>query len=360
MTHPARTINTMSVETPAGFRTFNLVFGDITSSQDPLVIASSWRVFENIGGQVISAFERQGVKFDQLSPIINLGNGIATFSVDVNDSIHPWRLLVVGLPGAEGRAEVTDQLEKDFKSGIWSLFGSLAALELRGECFNAISLPMLGGNREYSPEFVVSTLLDHAVEWLKTSRSMRTINAWVHEEEMAQVWIEAMDTVLHRRTVSSTADSVTQALIDEILSHLVNSRSLQLLPFEAPSRGIALELGSGEVSIQRLATFSRVLVEQMVKKMVTRYGLSWKGNLWEGITSLARANIVAPWIISHFHTLRVLGNESVHGLAEAEYVPTDLQDSDLVPVLACLGRVLDFWQSLDGNDESINPHPCST
>jgi len=352
MTHPARTVNTMSIETPTGFRTFNLVAGDITTSQDPLVIASSWRIVDSIGGQVINAFKRHGIGFDHLSPIINLGNGIGTFIVEAIENPSPWRLLVVGLPGAEHLEEISEQVKQDFKRGIWSLFGSLAALELRNESYTAISIPVLGGNRSFPREFVASTLLGQAVEWLKTSRSMHTINAWVYDEEMVPVWIEAMDSVLHRRTVSSTADSVAQALIDEILSQLDSSVSLQRPPLEASSTGIALELRTGEVSIQRLATFSRVLTEQMIKEIVVTHGLSWTGNLWEGITGLARHDIVAPWIISHFHTLRVLGNETVHATAAVKYMPTDLQDSDLVPVLACLSRVLDFWHTWQRQEQA--------
>ena len=109
--------------------------------------------------------------------------------------------------------------------------------------------------------------------------------------------------------------------------------------------GITRELRGDEVSIRRLATFGRILTEQMVREITLSEGLSWNGNLFEGISELGKHRRIAPWIISHFHTLRVLGNESVHEGPDEHYVPSDLQDSDLVPVLACLSRILSFWKS---------------
>ena len=123
---------------------------------------------------------------------------------------------------------------------------------------------------------------------------------------MLTVWVEAMDSVLHRRTISSTADSVAQALKLEILEQIQTSKLYSSSPFRVPSVGITQELQSDEISIQRLATFGRILIEQIVRELVISQRLSWNGNLFEGITELGRHGKIAPWIISHFHTLRVL------------------------------------------------------
>lgn len=350
MKNVAKIVNTMSVETPTGFRTFNLVAGDITQTRDPLLVTSSWRVFNSVGGQVINTLiENHKIDFSERTPIVNLGNGIGTFEVHMPTDSIPWRLLVVGLPGAEHCEEFSDEILQTFNQGIWTLFGSLSALELRGERYSAMSMPVLGGNRAFPPKFVASTLLGQAIDWLKASQSMRTVNAWIYDMDTVQVWIDAMDSVLHRRTVSSAANSVAQALKEEILSQIESSESLTQPPFQSSSVGISRELRCHDVSIQRLATFSRILIEQMVREIAATEKLMWSGNLWEGITELARRDKVAPWIISHFHTLRVLGNETVHEQSDVQYVPADLQDSDLVPVLACLSRILSFWQSWRGS-----------
>ena len=337
----------MSVETPTGFRTFNLVAGDIAESDDPLLIASSWEIVGTVGGLVIDSLEdAYAVDFANRTPVVNLGNGIGTFEVDAANDSLPWKkLLVVGLPGAEGKAELSQTDLNNYEDGVWTLFGSLAALEVRGESYTSMSLPVLGGNREYPKEFVALTLLKQSMEWLKTSRSMTTINAWIHDEQMFPAWVEAMDSVLHRRTVSPAADSVAQALKLEILEQIQSSEPLTSPPFEDSSVGIIRELQDDEVSIQRLATFGRILTEKMVREITVSEGLPWKGNLYEGIYELGRHRRIAPWIISHFHTLRVLGNETVHGNQSEDYVPADLQDSDLVPVLACLSRILSFWET---------------
>ena len=346
MKNELKVVNTMSVETPTGFRTFNLIHGDIRETDDPLLIASSWEIIGGVGGLVIESLEHTyGVDFTKRTPIVNLGNGVGTFEVDApNDSLR-WRLLVVGLPGAEGRVELSENDLKLYSEGVWTLFGSLAALEMRGENYASMSMPVLGGNREYPPKFVASTLLEHSMGWLKTSRSMTTINAWVHDKTMLAVWVEAMDSVLHRHTISSTAGSVAQALKHEILAQIQTSKLYSSSPFRVPSVGITQELQSDEISIQRLATFGRILIEQIVRELVLSQELSWNGNLFEGISELGRHRKIAPWIISHFHTLRILGNETVHGIPDKHYVPPDLQDSDLVPVLACLSRILSFWES---------------
>ena len=175
---------------------------------------------------------------------------------------------------------------------------------------------------------------------------MTKINAWIYDKKMLTVWVEAMDSVLHRRTISSTADSVAQALKLEILVQIQSSNLIYSSPpFSVSSVGISRELQSDEVNIQRLVTFGRILIEQIVRELVISQRLSWNGNLFEGISELGRHRKIAPWIISHFHTLRVLGNETVHGSSDEHYVPPDLQDSDLVPVLACLSRFLSFWKS---------------
>ena len=347
MKNELKVINTMSVETPTGFRTFNLIDGDITETDDPLLIASSWETIGNhVGGLVIDDLKSShNVDFKKLTPIVNLGNGVGTFEVGAPNDSLPWRLLVVGLPGVEGIDEPSPADLKLYSEGVWTLFGSLAALEIRGENYTSMSMPVLGGNREYPPKFVASNLLKQSMEWLKTSRSMTTINAWVHDKTMLAVWVEAMDSVLHRRTISSTAGSVAQALKHEILAQIQTSKLYSSSPFRVPSVGITQELQSDEISIQRLATFGRILIEQIVRELVLSQELSWNGNLFEGISELGRHRKIAPWIISHFHTLRILGNETVHGSPDKHYVPPDLQDSDLVPVLACLSRILSFWES---------------
>jgi hypothetical protein len=340
-------VNSMAIETPTGFRTFNLYAGSINNSTDPLLVVSSWEIHGYPGGSVIDSItDSYKVRFDKLSPLINFGDGIGTFLVDPTPVEVPWELLVVGLPGAEGvRRPHPDDLLDQFKKGVWSLFGSLAALELRGQHFNSMSMPVLGGARDFCPNFVVSNLLTQSVDWLNSSKTMKTINAWVYEEKFIDTWIHAMDSALERQTISSASDTVAQALKDEIIVQLDISQTLATPPFFDATTGLSRELKHDEVSLQRLATFGRILVEQMAMQISIKAGLTWTGNLWEGITELGRRKIIAPWIVSHFHTLRVLGNELMHGHDEINYLPKDLQESDLVPVLACLSRLLSFWES---------------
>ena len=111
MKSPPELVNSMAIETSTGFRTFNLYAGSITESTDPLLVVSSWRVIDYPGGQVIDALERShDISFKKITPVVNFGNGVGTFEVDPAPAIPPWKLLLVGLPGAEGIGAPSDGL----------------------------------------------------------------------------------------------------------------------------------------------------------------------------------------------------------------------------------------------------------
>jgi len=53
---------------------------------------------------------------------------------------------------------------------------------------------------------------------------------------------------------------------------------------------------------------------------------------------------IAPWIRGYMHTLRILGNESVHEKTSDGRIPAHLNQDDLALCLFCLQRVVEFWR----------------
>jgi len=147
--------------------------------------------------------------------------------------------------------------------------------------------------------------------------------------------------------VSKERNPLFQAMCDEILALISVSARLQepsILEGLGPIRD-ALEKDA--LRIQVLATFGRSVVERIVNSICEKNGLPLKRHLATDIGTLQKAKLVAPWIITHFHTLRVHGNVTVHAPGTVSYQPSGLQDEDLFTVLVSLLRVLLFWDAFE-------------
>jgi len=52
---------------------------------------------------------------------------------------------------------------------------------------------------------------------------------------------------------------------------------------------------------------------------------------------------VAPWVVSHLHNLRTLGNEVVHYKRTRGYIPTGLTTHEALALLVSIHRCAVFW-----------------
>lgn len=173
---------------------------------------------------------------------------------------------------------------------------------------------------------------------------MNSINLYLFEDEYLSVWNEAMNSALGRRVIDSVKDSVVQALKDEILVKLKSSekfKSPNMFDIVSP---IIQALQGAQICLQLVSTFSRKLVEEIVNQLILEKKLIDRGSLVNNITMLNYEQVVAPWIASHFHALRVFGNETVHAKSEVKYRPKSLQEDDLVAVLTSLKSVVHFYR----------------
>ena len=152
-----------------------------------------------------------------------------------------------------------------------------------------------------------------------------------------------MNKVLGRRLVEKARNEVVRALSGELLSILNSSSKFKdekYFPFVEP---IENSLRSEPICLQQTAAFGRSLVELIVKRICFSRHIGKKGSLYDNIEKLRNNNIVAPWMISHFHSLRILGNETVHVKEDVSYRPVALTDDDLFAVLVSLLRIASFW-----------------
>ncbi len=345
-------INTVSVETHYGFRDVNLYYGDITTATDEvLVLSSHANARIPLAGQVIDRLkEKYGFKFERLAPLLLLRGVEGTHRV-VEHLTTPYKeILVVRISGGGGQRQqnVPPKLNtpplSGYEQAIWTVYGSLAALELQGQRFGSVALPLLGGRRGIHHQKAMRINLDYAAEWLKTSRFMQAVNFYVYEPDQVVLWQEAMNTALRRQFVKTANKHVVQGLSAEIVA-IASTPIFQTKRLKEALEPIVKALNSDTLCLQLVATFGRVATEVIVKEVCQSQGIATNLSLFKAINTLDEQKIVAPWLINHFHNIRILGNETVHTGKPVTYRPDELGEDDLIPILASLLRVLSFWQS---------------
>jgi hypothetical protein len=254
-------------------------------------------------------------------------------------------MLLVRIPGQYSVEDSGGQPPSVYRQALWCLFGSLAALELRNDNLNSLALPLLGATRGYAIREVMRAILEQSLNWLRASRFMNTINFYLLDQPHIDEWTAAMDDVLGRKFVDSAQNEVIHALRDEILANLTAGALDELSPsMELDLDGLRESLREQRISLERVAAAARRLMESIVDALLREQGVAHpKSDLYHKINQLRDANLTAPWIISHFQSLRAFGNAGVHGVSEhVLYRPTGLRDEDLVAILASIQRVLSF------------------
>lgn len=317
--------NSVSVESPYGLRSFTLILGDIAASPDPvLVVPTHAYARVPVTGQVVDAIEhRYGVDFGSLEPLLVPREGFGTYRVGNRGKFPGREILLVRIPGSRAFEEDEKEGLSAYRRALWTLFGSLAALELRDEDLRSLALPLLAGTRGYEIRGLMRTILEHSLAWLKASRFMNAVNLYLLDDTTVEAWAAAMDDVLGRKFVDTAQNELIRALRDEILARL-RSGELASLPdsWRYCLDGLHQTLQQQRIPLDRVAAEGRRLVECMVESLLRDQGMAQpNGNLFQQIGELRRRNQTAPWIISHFDCLRIFGNEAVHLSEQVSYRP---------------------------------------
>jgi hypothetical protein len=96
--------------------------------------------------------------------------------------------------------------------------------------------------------------------------------------------------------------------------------------------------------VQTIATFGRKLAELMTEQLCRDLDLPLARDLLTNIETVRNTHMLAGWISSYLHSLRVFGNEGVHSLAaKRSVVPARLSPEDLLSILCAIRSVLRFW-----------------
>ena len=338
-TETARQVNAVSVETPHGLRTFELFAGDIFShSADLLVISTSHR--RDKPAQLVTLLKDLfHFDVDLSEPLINFGEGVSACSQTANSHTpftHLLTMCVAPPRMQEHPAEFYDR-------AIRSTFATIAALEFLGHEFKTISLPVLvrKGIEDYSP--AVRSLLRHALAWLRQSHGTQAVRYFVLDPEELAEWDAAMNFSLGRTYVDTQGEAVLDGLCREIVRQIdggVLNRHFDEL--QAPLRGAVAQ--PDRLCVQTIAAFGRKLAEQMTEQLCRDLDLPIARDLMTNIEAVRNSKMLASWIASYLHSLRVFGNEGVHSLSSKRHVvPSGLSPEDLMSILCAIRSVLRFW-----------------
>jgi hypothetical protein len=348
--NPPRVRNSVTVESPYGLLSFTLVLGDISQSPDPVVVVPTHASLDlALDGQVLQAVtNRFGSTCNDYEPILVPQPGFGTFRVSDKGNFPGEELLLVRIPGPYSITG-KDQPISVYRRALWTLFGSLAALELRTDRLKSMALPLLGATRGCEIKELMRAILEQSLTWLKASRFMNAVNFYLIDRPHIDEWALAMDEVLGRKFVDTAQNELIPALRDEILARLTTN-TIKSPPDEMTPclDGLRETLQQQRISVDRVATDGRRVAECIAKTLLKEQGgVQPRGYLADHVEELRGRNQVAPWIISHLDCLRVFGNEGVHVANEVMYQPPRLRDDDLVPILASLQRVITFFATRD-------------
>jgi hypothetical protein len=348
--------NWVTVESPHGLRNFTLVMGDISTARDAAIAVPTHANTDiPMSGAVMDAMRgRAGVEFNSHHPIVSPEPGFGTYQVADCGTLPNGSVLLVRIPGVVAAQQRGKDPLETYRDALWTLFGSLAALEVRGQGFASLAMPLFAGTRDYPVREIMRIILDTSLEWLRTSRSMRSINLYLMDPETVGLWTEAMDEVLGRRFIDSAQNALVHALRDEIVVRLGNSGGrFDSAQWKACTERLSAALAHSKIPLERVAAEARALVECIVVSALRQDGVQQpKGQLDDRIKELRRRGKIAPWILAHFNCLKVFGNAAVHGGDVVTYNPPRLREDDLIPILAALQRVLAFAQANETSPES--------
>jgi len=338
--------NSVTVESPYGLRTFALRVGDITCAPDPVLVVPTHANLEyRPDGQVLSRVERTyGADFHKAEVVVTGRSGfIATYRLPNRGSFSGNEILLVRIPGKRDADRFADDPLDFLSESLWTLYGSLAALELRTNKLTSLAMPLLAGTRGYQVQNLLKVILNHSLEWLRVSRYMNAVNFYLTDSEGVKQWNTAMDEVLGRHSVDSAHRASANALRNEILS-VLNGTKINMLPdsWNEVVNELRVSLQSKVIPLERVAVAARRLTELIVSWQLVEMGDVPKGHLGPRLDALKAKKIIAPWILAHLECLKLFGNAAAHSNEDVSYDPPSLRPDDLLGLLSSLQRVLEF------------------
>lgn len=336
----AQTINSVSVETPSGYRSFQLVQGDIAALPTDLLICSSHPdEHRPLDGQIIRRLrERYGVALQQACRFLSLDHDCWTSFHPAPAGLSYTHALVLRMPEPVSKNEGNVL----FDNAIQGTFAAAAALELMDYRFPVVSIPLLYNRQLENRVAGAEALIRRATAWLKQSAHTHTIQMVFCDTRDMACWDEAMNRSLGRSYVSGGSNKLVAGLCSEVLGLLAGTPDPRLANAIGPLRGALAQ--ADKLYVEHIGAFGRKLVELMLRHLLPKLGLRHTNVLANNIDELTKSHRVAPWIVSYMHTLRIFGNECVHSRDQiSSYQPARVDTGDLVIALSTIRSLLAFW-----------------
>jgi hypothetical protein len=343
-------INTFSIETARGVRSFHLHQGDICDSNDDVIVVSSHANADlpPSGAALRAVRDRFGYDFSTIDPLMVLRPNVGTFLLR-DERAAGRTVLVVRIPGARSAAGEGSEPIEAFKESLWTLFGSLSALEFKGgRSLRSISLPILAKSRGFDVRDLLTVLLDAVIRWLRFSQTTEEVSLFILQPLDFSQWYEEMDRLLGRQYFESARDSILGGLRQELLALVRHARCQsndnRTTEWLDP---LAVALAEDKLKFQSIAAEGRKLAEYMARFYLAKVGMTSKGHLYEKIKTIRDSKKIAPWVTNYLMSLKDFGNEEVHISSESGYQPNRVSHEDLLALLCSISRLVQIWLGWD-------------
>jgi len=340
----ASLINSFSIETPKGLRSFHLHWGDICDSKDELIVVST-HANPSLPptGQVLVAIEsKYKCDFSKMEPLLISKETAGTYWLNHEDR----RFLIVRFPGAENIQKRGDDPLKVFEEIVLTLFGSLAALEFKGERYRSMAFPVIAESRGFQVQDALRIVVSTAIRWLRLSNHMEEVSLYVFERFEYEQWSKEMDRLLGRQYFALAKSASLEGAREELIG-LLKKVEVSGLVQPTPSWLSRLrEAVSSEVICpQKTATNGRLMSEDIVAHMLNEVGKQWKKDLFKHIEELRQAGHLSAWFANYLNSLRNAGNAEVH-LEKSASAASILTEADTHWLLFTINRAIENWLAM--------------
>lgn len=332
-------VNSVSIETVEGYKCFNLLHGDVLDcGSDLLVLSTHANPEKPLSGAVLKGIKQKlGIEVDpeKIFQIVRPGSIWICFqALSENDKFK--NILTVRMKKCNEDAE----FEAFYGDAIKGVFSAISSLEFQGFSFKTISLPVLYGSRIKDYSAAVSILLNNSITWLKKSENTRVINFVINENTELSSWDKALDRSLGRSFVNLGNNLILDSMIKEITTLIMNNKKMLFDDLIDP---LFNSLNSQDPCVENVCVNGRKFAEMIVSELLCDNGLKEEKELMNNIEKLGREKIIAPWICSYMHGLRIFGNEMVHSkLNVSGYFPQKLNNVDFISGLSAIRALINF------------------
>jgi hypothetical protein len=332
-------VNSSSLDSKNGFCKFNLYHGSISHISCNTLIISASEIENTFNGQVYNAlnwlFDLSNLKPVSVLNIPNLK--VSCYETKKLNTYFDHLIIInsnldISIP------------RHDLENYYNHTFSFLQYLERIGVETSSIGITFLFGNSIIDKSEAIEILIQKSLEWLKHVNKSTTINCSIFYTSLVELFNNTMNQYLNRKYINHDSNPILNSLILDIKTILMNQEKGSLDEGVKPLFD-ALSV-KDKINVELICTFSRTLCEIVVREIQLKHNIKFSGDLLNSIEKLRSENIIAPWISSYMHGIRILGNKSVHPMNQPPlYSPKSLDYNDLLISLTGIKAIIEFYNS---------------